>query len=151
MAAGVGPDIIDPDDIVEYWPKYATHLSRHTKRTKSLDDAEGEWREVMTRFDKLEPDPGKTWNTSAYMDYGLVESFDIFTNESAPDTTILLLKDSYSSPIGRYLALMARRVICVDLRQEVDPLETWVAEYQPDAVVMSYSLQMLRDDEYAFE
>jgi len=33
----------------------------------------------------------------------------------------------------------------------VDPLETWVAQYQPDAVVMSYSLQMLRDDEYAFE
>ena len=147
----VGPGIIDPDDIVEYWPKYATHLSRHTKRTKSLDDAEGEWREVMTRFDKLEPDPGKTWNTSAYMDYGLVESFDIFTNEAAPDTTILLLKDSYSSPIGRYLALMAQRVVCVDLRQDVDPLETWVAEYQPDAVVMSYSLQMLRDDEYAFE
>ena len=147
----VGPGIIDPDDIVEYWPKYATHVSRHTKRTKSLDDAEGEWREVMTRFDKLEPDPGKTWNTSAYMDYGLVESFDIFTNEAAPDFTILLLKDSYSSPIGRYLALMARHVVCVDLRQEVDPLETWVAEYHPDAVVMSYSLQMLRDDEYAFE
>ena len=147
----VGPGIIDPDDIVEYWPKYATHVSRHTKRTKSLDDAEGEWREVMTRFDKLEPDPGKTWNTSAYMDYGLVESFDIFTNEAAPDFTILLLKDSYSSPIGRYLALMARHVVCVDLRQEVDPLETWVAEYHPDAVVMSYSLQMLRDDAYAFE
>ena len=147
----VGPGIIDPDDIVEYWPNYATHVTRHTKRTKSLDDAEGDWRAVMTRFDKLEPDPGKTWNTSGYMDYGLVESFDIMVNPSAPDFTILLLKDSYSSPIGRYLSLLARQVVSVDLRQEVDPLETWVEQYQPDAVVMSYSLQMLRDDEYAFE
>lgn len=147
----VGPAIVDPDDIVEYWPKYDTHVARHTKRTKSLDDAEGDWREVMTRFDKLEPDPGKTWNKSAYMDYGLVESFDIMTNEAAPDFTILLLKDSYSSPIGRYLSLLARHVVSVDLRQNVDPLETWVENYRPDAVVMSYSLQMLRDDAYAFE
>jgi len=42
-------------------------------------------------------------------------------------------------------------VICVDLRQDVDPLETWVEQYHPDAVVMAYSLQMLRDDAYAFE
>lgn len=147
----VGPAIVDPDDIVEYWPKYDTHVTRHTKRTKSLDDAEGDWREVMTRFDKLEPDPGKTWNKSAYMDYGLVESFDIMTNEAAPDYTILLLKDSYSSPIGRYLSLLARHVVSVDLRQNVDPLEDWVSAHKPDAVVMSYSLQMLRDDAYAFE
>ena len=147
----VGPAIVDPDDIVEYWPKHDTHVTRHTKRTKSLDDAEGDWREVMTRFDKLEPDPGKTWNKSAYMDYGLVESFDIMTNEAAPDYTILLLKDSYSSPIGRYLSLLARHVVSVDLRQNVDPLEDWVSAYKPDAVVMSYSLQMLRDDAYAFE
>ena len=147
----VGPGIIDPDDIVEYWPRNETHLTRESRRKKTIVNQEGDWRAAMTRFDKLEPDPGKTWNTSAYMDYGLVESFDIFTNEAAPDFTILLLKDSYSSPIGRDLALMARHVVCVDLRQEVDPLEIWVAEYHPDAVVMSYSLQMLRDDEYAFE
>ena len=42
-------------------------------------------------------------------------------------------------------------MISVDLRQDVEPLEAWVEKYKPDAVVMSYSLQMLRDDEYAFE
>lgn len=146
----VGPGIIDPDDIVEYWPKYATHVSRHTKRTKSLDDAEGEWREVMTRFDKLEPDPGKTWNTLAYTYYGQVEYYDILTNEAAPDFTILLLKDSYSAPIGRFLSLAARRVVSLDLRRDIGPLSDWIDKYQPDAVVMAYSLQMLRDDEYKF-
>lgn len=147
----VGPAIVDPDDIVEYWPRGETHLVRESRRKKTIVNQEGDWRAAMTRFDKLEPDPGRTWNKSGYMVYGLVESYDIMTNEAAPDFTILLLKDSYSSPIGRYLSLLARHVISVDLRQDVEPLEAWVEKYKPDAVVMSYSLQMLRDDEYAFE
>ena len=48
------------------------------------------------------------------------------------------------------IALVAGRVISVDLRRDVEPLEWWVAQYHPDAVVMAYSLQMLRDDEYEF-
>ena len=147
----VGTAIVDPDDIVEYWPKSETRLARQSRRKKTVVEQAGDWREAMTRFDRLETDPGKTWNTTAYAYYGLVESYDIMTNEAAPDFTILLLKDSYSSPIGRYLSLLARHVISVDLRQDVEPLEAWVGKYRPDAVVMSYSLQMLRDDEYAFE
>ena len=147
----VGTGIIDPDDIVEYWPKSETHLARESRRKKTIVTQEGDWRAAMTRFDRLETDPGKTWNTTSYAYYGLVESYDIMTNDAAPDFTILLLKDSYSSPIGRYLSLLARHVISVDLRQDVEPLEAWVEKYRPDAVVMSYSLQMLRDDEYAFE
>ena len=146
----VGPGIVDPDDIVEYWPKYDTHLVRNTRRGKTYENPEGDWRAVMTRADRLEPEPGKTWNTYAYTYYGQVEYYDIIENPAAPDCTIMLLKDSYSAPIGRFLSLMARHVICVDLRQDVDPLETWVEKYHPDAVVMAYSLQMLRDDEYQF-
>ena len=137
----VGPAIVDPDDIVEYWPRGETHLVRESRRKKTIVNQEGDWRAAMTRFDKLEPDPGKTWNKSGYMVYGLVESYDIMTNEAAPDFTILLLKDSYSSPIGRYLSLLARHVISVDLRQDVEPLEAWVEKYKPDAVVMSELIQ----------
>ena len=146
----VGPGLVTPDDIVEYWPKYDTHVSRETLRTKQTETAEGAWRETMTRFERLEPDPGRTWNTLAYTYYGQVESYDLMTNADAPDFTVLLLKDSYSAPIGRFLSLVAGRVISVDLRRDVEPLEWWVAQYHPDAVVMAYSLQMLRDDEYEF-
>ena len=147
----VGTGIVDPDDIVEYWPRYDTEISIVSRRSKNTDEKTGAFREVVTRFDRLEPDPGKTWNKVAYMYYGLVEAYDLLTNDSAPDVTILLLKDSYSSPIGRFLSLLARHVVCVDLRQDVEPLEWWIEQYHPDAVVMSYSLQMLRDDEYKFE
>ena len=146
----VGPAYVTPDDIVEYWPKYDTHMARHSLRFKNDEQAEGEWRDVMTRYDRLDPDPGKTWNIVAYTYYGQVETYDILTNEDAPDFTILLLKDSYSAPIGRFLSLLCRHVIGVDLRRSEQPVEQWIEEYRPDAAVMAYSLQMLRDDEYQF-
>ena len=147
----VGTAFVDPDDIVEYWPKDEVHIRRTTKRVKSVEEAEGTFREAVTRFDRLEPDPGKTWNTLAYTYYGQVEAYSIYENPDAPDFTILLLKDSYSAPVGTFLSLMARTVLCVDLRRDVDPLETWLEKYHPDAVVMAYSLQMLRDDDYDFQ
>ena len=146
----VGPGVVDPDDIIEYWPKYETEITRDTLRVTTEEHVTGPFREAVTRFDRLEPDPGRTWNTLAYTYYGQVESYNNFHNDGAPDYTILLLKDSYSAPIGTFLSLLARDVITVDLRRDVDPLETWIEKYDPDAVVMAYSLQMLRDDEYAF-
>lgn len=146
----LGTALVDPDDIVEYWPKYDTEIARETKRVVSVDHASGSFREAVTRFDRLEPDPGKTWNKLAYTYYGQVEAYDILTNEAAPDCTILLLKDSYSAPIGTFLSLVARNVVCVDLRRDVESLDWWLEHYPPDAVVMAYSLQMLRDDEYEF-
>ncbi len=146
----VGPGVVDPDDIIEYWPKYDTEIARETKRVKSVEEHAGSFREAVTRFDRLEPDPGRTWNKLAYTYYGQVEAYDLLTNADAPDATILLLKDSYSAPIGTFMSLMARHVLCVDLRRDVQPLEWWIEQYHPDAVVMAYSLQMLRDDEYEF-
>ena len=146
----VGPSIVDPDDIVEYWPVYDTDISRQTLRASGLEQASGSFREAVTRADRLEPDPGRTWNKLAYTYYGQVEYYDLLTNEAAPDFTILLLKDSYSAPIATFTSLMARHVIAIDMRRDIEPLEWWVEQYHPDAVVMAYSLQMLRDDEYEF-
>ena len=146
----VGPSQVTPDDIVEYWPKDATEIARDYKRGSLEAHSEGSFREAVTRFDRLDPEPGKTWNTYAYTYYGQVEDYDLLTNPDAPDVTVLLLKDSYSAPIGTFMSLMARHMVCVDLRRSDRPLEDWIEQYHPDVVVMAYSLQMLRDDEYEF-
>lgn len=146
----IGTAFVEPDDIVEYWPKDDTRIHRHTLRGTTEENVTDRFREAVTRFDRLDPDPGRTWNKVAYTYYGQVEAYNILENPDAPDFTLLLLKDSYSAPIGTFLSLLARNVVCVDLRREVDPLETWIEKYRPDAVVMAYSLQMLRDDEYDF-
>lgn len=146
----VGTAFVTPDDIVEYWPKQDVTIHRHTLRTTTEEDVTGPFREAVTRSDRLEPDPGKTWNTLAYTYYGQVEAYSIFENAAVPDYTLLLLKDSYSAPIGTFMSLLAKNVVCVDLRRDVEPLEHWIEKYHPDAVVMAYSLQMLRDDNYEF-
>ena len=86
------------------------------------------------------------------MDYGLTESYDVYTNPDAADCTILLLKDSYATSIAAFLSLVADEVIALDMRHEdVGSLNDWMAKYDPDIMIVSYSMQMLRDDAYAFQ
>ena len=148
----VGTLVVDPDDIVTYKPKYDTNIHFQSSRKTIVTDVEGPFDEVALRREVLEPEPGKSWNMRAYMDYGLTEEYDVLTNEDGADCTILLLKDSYSAPIGRFLSLVADEVYSVDMRQyAVGTLDDWVKKYDPDIVVVAYSLQMLRDEMYEFE
>ena len=63
----------------------------------------------------------------------------------------MLLKDSYSAPIGSFLSLLAQDVAAVDLRRSELNLKEWIDQVQPDVVVCAYSMQMLRDDAYEFQ
>lgn len=147
----VGTLLVDPDDITVYTPKYDTNIHFLSARRDRITDQEGRFEDVVLNKSVLKPDKGG-WNTTAYRDYGLVEDYDIMTNEDAPDFTILLLKDSYSAPIGRFLSLVARNVYSLDMRNYFSgSLKDAIEEYDPDIVVVAYCLQMLRNDEYEFE
>lgn len=146
----VGTKIIDPDDLIVYWPKYETEIFRNSKRTTSYQDAYGDFRAAAVREERLTPLEGETYNILGYTYYGQVEAYDYYINPNAPDVTIMLIKDSYSAPIGAFLSLVARNVVSLDIRHEsIDYLE-WVEKCDPDIVVMAYSLQMLRNDQYEF-
>ncbi|MBR6891083.1 MAG: hypothetical protein IKN05_08845, partial [Clostridia bacterium] len=58
----VGTRFIQPDDIVEYWPAYDTAVTRDSVRGDKTEHVAGSFREAITRADRLEPAPGKTWN-----------------------------------------------------------------------------------------
>ena len=148
----VGPNNIDPDDITVYYPKYETNITRETLYSEDFTTTTGSFREVAVRSQHLVPLQGKTWNRSAYMSYGLTESFDVYTNPDAADCTILLLKDSYAAPIAAFLSLVADKVIALDMRHsDAGRIEDWIAEYDPDMMVVAYSMQMLRDEAYEFQ
>lgn len=147
----IGPDNIDPDDITIYWPKEETNISRYTNYLGNITEIEGPFKESVIRWQYLEPDEGKSYNIKAYFDYGLTENYDIFRNEDAADCTVLLLKDSYSASIGSFLSLVCNEVYNVDLRRSELTLQEWIAETNPDIVICSYSMQMLRQDEYEFQ
>lgn len=148
----IGTANVDPDDITVYYPKYETNITRETLYNNERTETSGSFKEVAIRWNRLVPDEGKTWNKQAYMDYGLTESYDVYTNPDAPDCTILLLKDSYSTSIAAFLSLAANEVIALDMRHsDVGSLDDWFAKYEPDVMVVSYSMQMLRDDAYEFQ
>ena len=145
----IGVQNVRPDDISVFWPKYDTQIVRHSEKTKSQEDVSGDFKTAAIRWERLEPDEGG-WNTVAYLDYGLTEKFEHFSNPDAPECTILLFKDSYSAPIGAFLSLVARDVYAVDLRQSDMGAPDYVEMYHPDLILMSYSQQMLRDRQYEF-
>lgn len=147
----IGPWNIDPDDITIYWPKYDTHIRRYTNYLGDITEIEGSFYDSVIRWKYLQPDAGRTWNIKAYFDYGLTENHDIYTNPDGAPCTILLLKDSYSASIGSFLSLVAENVVAVDLRRSERTLQEWIDSCEPDAVVVAYSMQMLRDDAYEFQ
>ena len=147
----VGPGNIDPDDITIYWPKYDTNIRRYTNYLGDVTEIEGSFYDSVIRWKYLQPDAGRTWNIKAYFDYGLTENHDIYTNPDGAPCTILLLKDSYSASIGSFLSLVAENVVAVDLRRSERTLQEWIDSCEPDAVVVAYSMQMLRDDAYEFQ
>lgn len=147
----IGTRNIDPDDITIYWPKYDTDIRRYTNYLGDITEIEGSFYDSVIRWKYLEPDAGKTWNIKAYFDYGLTENHDIYRNPDGAPCTILLLKDSYSASIGSFLSLVADEVVAVDLRRSDLTLQEWIEKCNPDAVVVAYSMQMLRDDAYEFQ
>ena len=148
----LGTLVIDPDDIITYAPKYDTYLHRVTSYSSRMSEAEGTFVEANLKSEVLEPDEGKTWNIRAYTDYGLTEDYDIITNEDGADLTVLLVKDSFGAPIGRFLSLVAKNVYSVDLRSYASgKLSEWIEKCDPDIVVVAYSMQMLRNESYVFE
>ena len=147
----IGTGNIDPDDIILYWPKYDTNIHRTTNYLGEITEIEGPFRDSVIRWKYLQPDEGKSYNIKAYFDYGLTENYDLYSNPDGADCTILILKDSYSASIASFLSLVADEVVAVDLRRSDRTLAEWIEAYEPDAVVVAYSMQMLRDDAYEFQ
>ena len=147
----IGVRNIDPDDITIFWPKYDTCIRRYTNSLGDETEIEGPFRESVIRWKYLEPNEGKTWNIKAYFDYGLTENFDVYHNDDGADCTVLLLKDSYSASIASFLSLTVDELYAVDLRRSELSLSEWIEQTRPDAVVLAYSMQMLRQDKYEFQ
>ncbi len=145
----IGTGLIDPDDIITYAPAYRTDIRRNTYYLGMTYDEKGPFEEVVLRADKLvRGDAG--YNINAYMDYGLTENYETFENADAAKARILLLKDSYSAPIGAFLSLVASDIYAVDMRRSSKSFPDLVEDFRPDIVVVAYSQQMLRDENYQF-
>lgn len=142
----IGTGNIDPDDIVVYWPKYETSIDRYTLHNGEEFTASGEFKDSVIKWNYLNVEG---WTIEAYKAYGLTEDFEHYHNENAPsDDTLLIFKDSYGSPVGCFLSLVAKDVYLVDMRKTDKYAPYFVEKYDPDTVIISYSRQMLSANMY---
>lgn len=141
----VGRGNVKADDIVLYYPKYETNLTRYTKNNDTETELSGPFYDSMIQWEYLE---GETSEIEAYKAYGLTEDFEHFHNEDGADITLLIYKDSFGSPVSHFLALVAKDVYLVDMRKTDKPASYFVEQYQPDQVLIAYSRQMICAHEY---
>ena len=146
----IGADNVRLDDMTAFWPKYDTQIRCVTLRKASVErDQQGTFRDAAIRWDQFENDANRDYSTNAYKAYGLTEAEQHYWNEDIPEGRILVIKDSFGASVTPFLALTAHEVLGVDLRTAQKTVAQYIEEMQPDAVVMVYSQQMLRD--YAYE
>ncbi|MDO4356253.1 MAG: hypothetical protein Q4E13_07080 [Clostridia bacterium] len=146
----IGAENVQLDDMTAYWPKYDTqmHYVAIRKSTVSIDN-EGTFKDAAIRWDQFENDENRGYSTNSYKAYGLTESEQKFVNENVPEGRILVIKDSFGASVTSFLSLSAHEVWGVDMRTAQKTVKEYIDELQPDAVVIAYSQQMMRD--YAYE
>lgn len=135
-----------PEDLTMYIPSYETNITRHSiSQTGKEIDAEGNFYEAIIREYELDINEEYNINTNGYRIYGVTEQLDVLTNntEDCEDITILLLRDSFTTPICGFLSLVAKNVVSADLRFGHQNAMDLVETYDPDIVIVSYSRLML--------
>ena len=138
------------DDITFYLPEYDTQFTRHSIESDGTEEnAAGDFSEAIVKWDALDTEPDGT-NIRGYVGYGLVEGLEEIVNESddCADLTLLIFRDSYTAPVGSFLSLMVKNVVMVDMRKTDRTAMDFVAQYDPDMVIVSLSRQMLEDHGY---
>ncbi len=60
------------------------------------------------------------------------------------------MKDSFGTPVAAFLSNAVGELLATDQRKTTLSAEEYVEQYQPDAVVVVYCQDMLREKNYAF-
>ena len=147
-----GESMVPFDDIHVLYPSYETHVSYKAEKDGKQTLREGSFEEAVIERDKLEFASGKNYSTTAYYIYGdyLAETDTVFA-EAGNDTTVLIFKDSFGTPVAGFLTLAAKNVHAVDLRSTSLSMKEIVEKVNPDCVIFAYSQQMMRNIEYAIQ
>ena len=127
-----------------YLPAYDTDLSRHThERSGEYTDRTGPFEESVFRADLFNSQTNGVSNNSGAA-LGVTDGLEELVNRGdCEDLTILIVRDSFSSPICSYLSLTARRVVSIDTRWDDLTARQVFEMYEPDIVIGALSRRMM--------
>lgn len=148
VGARVGQGMIESDDFQLITPKFDTHITQRISQPTSagggFEERTGTFQEAVMYREKLEGEGA----SNRYDTYGLHRELTYFTNEDAPQGRLLILKDSFGTPVSSFFSLAAREVCALDLRKGRLTAEEIIDQFQPDAVLVVYCQEMMRERNY---
>lgn len=148
VGARLGEGLVEPDDFQLITPLFPTQITQRISKPTSegggFDQRSGSFQEAAMYMDKMEGEGA----ANRYDTYGLHRELTYFTNEDAPEGRLLILKDSFGTPVSTFYSLAVREVCALDLRKGRITAEEMVEEFQPDAVLVVYCQEMMREKNY---
>lgn len=144
----VGSTYAGLDDINFFIPKFETDLEyqRQGLTLKGDFDATLLFDEQYVTGDIFKD---FCYGASLGGDYGYIK---ITNNLNTSGKRVLLIKDSYANPVASYLALGVSELEVVDLRYFEDEMNMsvtdFIAQSNPDIVIMLYNPNALKDDTF---
>ena len=129
--------LIDSDDFPVVTPNFDTSL-KITIPNLNLE-REGAFDETLLNMDMLYLQPSyeqSQYDVYCWSDRPLIK---IENEQTQNRNRILILKDSFGNTVNPYLALTLGETTLIDLRQFTGSLRTYIEQYRPDYVIVSYS------------
>ncbi|MDO4548911.1 MAG: hypothetical protein Q4D04_12485 [Clostridia bacterium] len=146
MGERVGAEAVEPDDFQVITPAFETYIRQNIMTSEGYQQREGTFEQAVMNADLLE---GGGYS-NRYDSYGYHTEIVYYTNENAPEGRLLIVKDSYGTPVTSFMSLAVRDVCALDLRKTQKTVEQLVDEFKPDAVVVIHCQEMFRGKNYVF-
>ncbi len=142
---------IEPDDFQIITPKFDTEIHREISHDNAhvRVPADGAFEDAVLDKSMLPEAQGKS-PVNCYNYYGQHPYEVFYHNEAAPEGRVLIVKDSFGTPVSSFMALAVRDVCAIDLRKTTMTVEDYVASYKPDVVIFVQCQEVMRGSNFVF-
>jgi len=125
------------DDFTLITPSFENHITLTEISWGNEVVYEGPFEESVLAMDYI-TDPDKSANRYAVY-HGDYQELRFVNENASSDKKILLIKDSFGLPVYSFLSLGIQEVRALDMRLFTENVADYVAEYQPDLVILMYN------------
>lgn len=137
------------DDFQIITPKFDTNIHREIMQDKKLIPSDGTFEDVVLDKSMLPEAQGEA-PVNCYNYYGQHPDVVYYHNESAPEGRVLIVKDSFGTPVSSFMALAVRDVCAIDLRKTTKTVMEYALEFKPDAVMFVQCQEVMRSANFVF-
>lgn len=149
VGARVGDKYVTADDYVLMTPKFETNIKKSLSSSKGFIESEGTFSEAVLNLDVLDKLEDEL-SANIYDVYGYHTEIVKYINENVSAKKLMLVKDSFGTPVTSFMSLSVGEVVGVDVRKTQRSIESYVDEYEPEAVLIVHCQEMMRGRNYAF-